>query len=115
MTRAVAFLWIALLAATLGVTAQETAPSAPASQSAPATSSTSSSTSTTGSTAATGAAANTQSDAVSPQATSPAQASSSGQPASANANQNLPKTASFLPLVALLGLGSLAAGFIMRR
>ena len=43
--------------------------------------------------------------------TPPAVAANPGTPE----NPNLPKTDSALPLLGLVGLGSLAAGFIMRR
>ena len=127
MTRALVFLATTLVAASLGVVAQETSTASKQGNGA-------ASQSSTGKGAASQATSDTQNDAAKPSSSQAAATNDSSQvpatsgtakgveypapgedPAVAKNNAQLPQTSTFLPLLGLIGLGSLVAGLFARR
>jgi len=124
MTRALVFLATTLVAASLGVVAQENS-TASRQDNSPAMQSSTDNRALT---------SNTQTDAANPSSSQAAGANDSAQvpatsrtakgveypapsedPAIAKNNAQLPQTSTFLPLLGLIGLGSLVAGLFARR
>ena len=124
MTRAVVFLTATLAAASLGVFAQDTSGHQPARYAA-AVSQAGSQSATTHSTAAPGgnsgaaaspAQASRSNPQTKPQAASSPTTSGAAQAIQTNADgKQLPQTSTILPLLGLIGLGSLVAGLFARR
>jgi hypothetical protein len=113
MTRAVVFLTATLLFASLGLVAQNSQngeQGASAQTAAPASSS-----AQTGA-PATSRRADTRQRTTTAPATKGIQQSAQGEePRTANSRAELPQTSTILPLLGLLGLGSLVAGLFARR
>ena len=126
MTRALVFLATTLVAASLGVVAQENSTTKQSNSAA--------SQSSTGNRAPSEPTSSTQTDAANPSSSQAAATNDSSQvpatsrtakgvenpapgedPAVAKNNAQLPQTSTFLPLLGLIGLGSLVAGLFARR
>ena len=127
MTRALVFLATTLVAASLGVVAQENSTASKPGNSA-------ASQSSTGNRAPSEPTSSTQTDAANPSSSQAAATNDSSQvpatsgtakgveypapsedPTVAKNNAQLPQTSTFLPLLGLIGLGSLVAGLFARR
>jgi hypothetical protein len=128
MTRAVVFLTVALAAASLGLFAQDTSPNTSDRSSAPTTQASTPNPSTSGqqdTSSQPGSIAPSQDATSSANATQPGRTAMSrgraieGQGSMSNneapANGQLPQTSTILPLLGLIGLGSLVAGLFARR
>jgi len=131
MTKPVVFLTVALAAASLGLFAQETSPNTSNTSSASPTQASTQNASTPGqqntrSSPGTTVPGGGETTAQTPVTTQPARAAKpprdravEGQGSTSNdeaaANGQLPQTSTILPLLGLIGLGSLVAGLFARR
>ncbi len=122
MTRAVVFLFAAMAAASLGVVAQDVSGggtnSAPPGTASQSNNSNNNSQQSAQQPASTSTAASTDNGSVRSSAPSNGganlQGTAQGETAAAN-NGQLPQTSTILPLLGLIGLGSLVAGFFARH